>query len=173
MFPTILLFHPNNEDRQDLNIEQEKLNKNNRNGKQEHWKVLNLIITSNTNMMTSINGKNYQICYRCGVINDFIIRAPKPLGPFNHFGYFRLVYVYSIFRFCRSSLIRGKRRKVGYINSFCMLYWLKFISDIFLQPLSNAQIIKHRHLFTNWPKHIPFVAVAFIPLLNGKLDIKF
>ena len=70
-------------------------------------------------MMTGINVKNYQICYRCGVINDFIIRSPKPLGPFNRFDYFRLVYVYSIFRFCRSSLFRGKRRKVGYINSVC------------------------------------------------------
>ena len=44
--------------------------------------------------------------------------------------------------------------------------------SIFLQPLSNAQIITHRHLFTNWPKHILFAAVAFIPLLIGKLDIK-
>ena len=55
MFPIILLFHPNNEDRQDLNIE------NNRNGKQEHWKGLNLTITSNISMMTRINGKNYQL----------------------------------------------------------------------------------------------------------------
>ena len=59
IFPIILLFHPNNEDRQDLNIEQGKLIEKNRNGKQEHWKDLNLIITSNTSMMTSINGKNY------------------------------------------------------------------------------------------------------------------
>ena len=36
IFPIILLFHPNNEDRQDLNIEQRKLNENNRNGKQKH-----------------------------------------------------------------------------------------------------------------------------------------
>ena len=43
-------------------------------------------------MMTSINGKSYQICYRCGVIKDFIIRSLKSLGPFNRFGYFRLVF---------------------------------------------------------------------------------
>ena len=55
MFPVILLFHPNNEDRQNLNIEQSKLNENNRNGKQEHWKDLNLTNTSNTSMMSSIN----------------------------------------------------------------------------------------------------------------------
>ena len=36
MFPIILLFNPNIEDRQDLNIELRKLNENNRNGKQEH-----------------------------------------------------------------------------------------------------------------------------------------
>ena len=36
IFPIILLFHPNNEDRQDLNIEQRKLNENNRNGKKKH-----------------------------------------------------------------------------------------------------------------------------------------
>ena len=29
MFPIILLLHPNNEDRQNLNIEQSKLNENN------------------------------------------------------------------------------------------------------------------------------------------------
>ena len=23
-------------------------------------------------------------------------------------------------------------------------------------------------MFTKWPNHIPFIAVAFIPLLNGK-----
>ena len=57
MFPIILLFHPNIEDRQDLNIEQRKLNENNRNGKQERWKRLNLTITPNTSMMTIINGK--------------------------------------------------------------------------------------------------------------------
>ena len=91
MFPIILLFHPNIEDRQDLNLELRKLNENNRNGKQEHWKGLNLTITSNTSMITSINGKNYQICYRTGVINDFIIRSLKFLGHFNRFGYFRLV----------------------------------------------------------------------------------
>ena len=32
-----------------------------------------------------------------------------------------------------------------------------------MQPLSNALIIKYRHLFTKWPKYIPFGAVAFIP----------
>ena len=32
MFPIILLFHQNIEDWQDLNIEQRKLNENNRNG---------------------------------------------------------------------------------------------------------------------------------------------
>ena len=36
IFPIILLFHLNNEDRQDLNIEQRKLNENNGNGKQKH-----------------------------------------------------------------------------------------------------------------------------------------
>ena len=36
IFPIILLFHPNNEDRQDPNIEQRKLNENNGNGKQKH-----------------------------------------------------------------------------------------------------------------------------------------
>ena len=36
IFPIILLFHPNNEDRQDLNIEKRKLNENNGNGKQKH-----------------------------------------------------------------------------------------------------------------------------------------
>ena len=36
ILPIILLFHPDNEDRQDLNIEQRKLNENNRNGKQKH-----------------------------------------------------------------------------------------------------------------------------------------
>ena len=36
MFLIILLLHPNIEDRKDLNIEQRKLNENNRNGKQEH-----------------------------------------------------------------------------------------------------------------------------------------
>ena len=54
MFPIILLFHPNKEDRQGLKIEQGKLNENNRNGKQDHWKGLNLTITSNTSMMTGI-----------------------------------------------------------------------------------------------------------------------
>ena len=34
-------------------------------------------------------------------------------------------------------------------------------SDFKISPLAH-----------NWPKYIPFVAVAFIPLLNGKLDIK-
>ena len=37
-----------------------------------------------------------------------------------------------------------------------------------MQPLSNVQIMQNRHLFTNWQKHIPFAAVAFIPLLSGK-----
>ena len=46
IFPIIFLFYPNNEDRQDLNIEQRKLNENNRNGKQKHCKGLNLTITS-------------------------------------------------------------------------------------------------------------------------------
>ena len=50
MFPIILLFHPNN-DWQDLNIEQRKLNENNQIGKQEHWKGLNLTITSNTSLI--------------------------------------------------------------------------------------------------------------------------
>ena len=36
MFPIFLLFHPDNENRQDLNIDQGELNENNRNGKQEH-----------------------------------------------------------------------------------------------------------------------------------------
>ena len=108
IFPTILLFHPNNEERQDLNIEQRKLNENNRNGKQKHWKGLNLTITSNTSMMTSIIGKTYQISYRCGVINDCINSSPEPLSPFSRFGYFRLVYIDSIFRFCRSSLFGSK-----------------------------------------------------------------
>ena len=76
--------------------------------------------------MTGINVKNYQICYRCGVINDFIIRSLKPLGPFNRFGYFRLVYVYSIFRFCRLSLFRGKRRKVGYTVRSARPYYVSF-----------------------------------------------
>ena len=88
IFPIILLFHPNNEDRQDLNIEQRKLNENNRNRKQ---KSLNLIITSNSSMMTSINGKSYQISYRCGVLNDCFVGLPEPLGPFSRFCYFRLV----------------------------------------------------------------------------------
>ena len=44
--------------------------------------------------------------------------------------------------------------------------------NIFLQHMSNVQISKYRYFFTNWPKHIPFAAVAFIPLLTGKLDIK-
>ena len=26
-------------------------------------------------------------------------------------------------------------------------------------------------MFTNWQKHIPFAALTFIPLFNGKLDI--
>ena len=108
IFPIILLFHPNNEDRQDLNIEQRKLNENNRNGKKKHWKGQNLTITSNTSMMTSINGKNHQISYRCGLLNDCFVSSPKPLGPFSRFGYFRLVYIYSIFRICRSSLFGEK-----------------------------------------------------------------
>ena len=41
-----------------------------------------------------------------------------------------------------------------------------------VQPLSNVQIINYRHSFTNWPKLIPFAAMAFISLLNGNLDIK-
>ena len=60
IFPIILLFHPNNEDRQDLNIEHRKLNENNGNGKQKHWKGLNLTITSKSSMMTGINGESYQ-----------------------------------------------------------------------------------------------------------------
>ena len=112
IFPIILLFHPNNEDRQDLNIEQRKLNENNGNGKQKHWKGLNLTITSKTSMMTSINGNSYQTGYRCGVLNDCFVRSPEPLGPFSHFGYFRLVYIYSIFRICRSSLFGWKRKIV-------------------------------------------------------------
>ena len=36
IFPIILLFHPNNKDQQDLNIEQRKLNENNQNGKKKH-----------------------------------------------------------------------------------------------------------------------------------------
>ena len=36
MFPIFLLFHPNIEDRKDLNIEQRKLYENNLNRKQEH-----------------------------------------------------------------------------------------------------------------------------------------
>ena len=102
--PISLLFQPNNEDRQDLNIEHRKLNENNGNGKQKHCKGLNLTITSNTSMMTSISGKSYQISYICGVLNDCFVSLPEPLGPFSHFGYFRLVYIYSIFRICRSSL---------------------------------------------------------------------
>ena len=106
LFPIILLFHPNNEDRQDLNIGY--LNENN--GKQKHWKGLNLTITSNTSMMTSINGKSYQISYRFGVLNDCFVSSPEPLGPFSRFGSFHLVY--SIFRICRSSLFGWKRRIV-------------------------------------------------------------
>ena len=97
ILPIILLFHPNNENKQDLNIEQRKLNENNRKGKQEHLKGINLTNTSNTSMMTSINRKNYQISYRCGVINDCNVSSPDPLGPFSRFSYFRLVYIYSIF----------------------------------------------------------------------------
>ena len=104
MFPIILLFHPNNKDRQDLNIEQRKLNENNRNGKQEHRKHLNLTITPNMSMMTSINGKTIKLVIDVESINDCIIRSPEPLGPFNRFGYFGLVYVYSVFRFCPSSI---------------------------------------------------------------------
>ena len=77
IFPIILLFYPNNEDLQDLHIEQRKLNENNLDGKQKHWKSLNLIITSNINMMTSINGKSYQINYRCGVLNDCFVSPPE------------------------------------------------------------------------------------------------
>ena len=51
-----------------------------------------------------VDGKNYQISYRCGVLNDCFASSPEPLGPFSRFGYFRLVYSYSIFRICRSSL---------------------------------------------------------------------
>ena len=80
LFPIMLLFYPNNEDRQDLNIEQRKLNENNGNGKQKHCKGLNLTITSNTSMMTNINGKSYQISYRCGVLNDCFVSSPEPLG---------------------------------------------------------------------------------------------
>ena len=109
IFPIILLFHPNNEDRQDLNTEQRKLNVNNRNGKQRHWKGLNLTITSNTSMMTSINGKSYQISNRCGVLNDCFVSS---LEHFGRFGYFRLVYIYSIFRIFRSSLFGWKWRIV-------------------------------------------------------------
>ena len=36
MFLNILLLHPNIENRKDLNVEQRKLNENNRNRKQEH-----------------------------------------------------------------------------------------------------------------------------------------
>ena len=61
IFPISLLFHPNNEDRQDLNIEHRKLNENNRNGKQKHCKGLNLTITSNTSMMTVLVGKAIKI----------------------------------------------------------------------------------------------------------------
>ena len=104
IFPISLLFHPNDENRQDLNIEQRKLNENNRNGKQTHCKGLNLTITSNTSMMTSIRGKSFQIGYICGVLNDCFVSLPEPLGPFSHFGYFRLVYIYSIFSICLSSL---------------------------------------------------------------------
>ena len=118
MFPIILLFHPKIEDRQDLNIEQRKLNESNRNGKQDHWKDLNLTIISYTSMMTSTNRKNYQICYRSGVINDFIIRSLKPLGPFYRFGYFRLVLVYSVLRLC---LVIWRKKKKSRIYSFSML----------------------------------------------------
>ena len=104
LFPFMLLFYPNNKDRQDLNIEQRKLNENNGNGKQKHCKGLNLTITSNTSMITSINGKSFQISYRCGVLNDCFVSSPEPLGPFSRFGYFCLVYIYYIFRICRSSL---------------------------------------------------------------------
>ena len=46
-------------------------------------------------MMTSINGK---ISYRFGVLNDCFVSSPEPLGPFSRFGYFRLVYICSIFK---------------------------------------------------------------------------
>ena len=49
-------------------------------------------------MMTSINGKSYQISYRFGVLNDCFVSSPEPLGPYSRFGYFRLVYIYSIFK---------------------------------------------------------------------------
>ena len=52
------------------------------------------------------------------------------------------------------------------------LHVIMIQSNFFLQPLSSDQIIKYCYLYTNWPKLIPFVAVAFIPLLNGKLDVK-
>ena len=64
-------------------------------------KLNNYTCSSNTNMMASINRESYQISYRCGDINDSIISSPEPLGPFSHFG---LVYVYSTFRFCHSTL---------------------------------------------------------------------
>ena len=59
-----------------------------------------------------------QISYGCGVINDCIFCSTELLGPFNHFIYFRLVFVSSIFRFCRSSLFGWKRRNNGKHKQF-------------------------------------------------------
>ena len=96
MFPIILLFLPNNEDRQNLNIEQSKLNENNRHGKQniERAKTLQL----------------HLIPVWWPALMRKTIKLVRPFQPFQLFSFS------SIFRFCRSSLFGSKRS----INSFCM-----------------------------------------------------
>ena len=65
-----------------------------------------------------------------------------------------------------------KKKNNGKHKPFLHVIVIQSTFNIFLQPLSNAQIIKHCHMFTNWQNHAPFAAVAFIPLLNGKIGYK-
>ena len=171
IFSIILRFHPKNEDHQDLNIEPRKLNENNRHGKQKHWKGLNLTITSFTSMVTSINGKSYQISYRCGVLNDCFVSSPGTLVPFSRFGYFRLVYIYSIFRIYRSSLFGWKRRIVKY-KQFLHVIMIQSNQKYLFAISVKCWNYKTSQFVHKLAKTYSVAAMAFIPLLNGKLDIK-
>ena len=65
-----------------------------------------------------------------------------------------------------------KNKNNGKPKQFLHVVTIQSHFKYFFQTLLNVQIVKYCHFYTNWPKHIPIVAVTFIPLLNGKLDIK-
>ena len=94
------------------------------------------------------------------------------LGPFNALA-FRFVYFHLVFSvlYLDPADPRYLDEKEELLEHYMRVIMIQSCFKYILQPLSNTQILKYRHLFTSWPKHIPVATVAFIPLLNEKLDI--